>query len=178
MTNPITIFLLFVLVNSSSGATLQQYSDGDVMIPSPIMDANSTDAFACVIKTYPRPFPSRLAIFGHTSIMVSFGNGTLVTASLTGKVGQPDNCYQDNLLVNRNCRYHKGLEVTINKCAYLNESTLADLIVSIQETHVDNFQKSYSLLDWNCVIWATETWNLLGLPTIDWHIFPIPHLVW
>lgn len=172
-----TIFLLFVLVSSSFGATLQQYSDGDATLPLSFK-TDSAHAIACVVTTYPRGFPSHLSVFGHTTIMVKHRNGTLDTASLTGKIGQPYNCNQDNLLVNRKCVYHKGLEVTINKCAYINDSTLANLLFFMQETRDDTFQNDYSLFNWNCVIWTTQTWNLLGLPSINWHIFPIPHLVW
>ena len=168
---------LFVLVNGAAAATILDYNDGNATLPLSFK-ADSTDAIACIVTTYPRSFPSHLSVFGHMSLMIHHKNGTLETAGLTGKVGQPNDCMQDNLLVNRNCKFHKGLDVTFNKCEYINDSTLAELSTSFRETHVDSFQKKYSLLNWNCVIWATEAWNLLGLPKVDYHLFPIPHLVW
>jgi hypothetical protein len=164
-------------MNVAVAATIQDYDDGKATLPLS-RDTDSTYAIACVITTYPRPFPSHLAVFGHMSLMIQHRNGTLVTAGLTGKVGQPNDCIQDNLLVNRKCEFHKGLDVTFNKCEYINNSALAELSTSFRETHADSFQKEYSLFDWNCVIWATQTWSLLGLPKLDYHLFPIPHLVW
>ena len=170
-------FLLFVLMNGSTASTIIDYDNGKATLPLSFK-TDSPDAIACVITTYPRPFPSHIALFGHMSLMIQHRNGTLETASLTGKVGQPNDCMQDNLLVNRKCKFHKSLDVTFNKCEYINDSTLAELSASFRETHPDSFQKEYSLLNWNCVIWATQTWNLLDLPKIDYHLFPIPHLVW
>ena len=171
------ILLFFVLVNGSTVSTIQDYKDGNATLPMSF-SADSSDAIACVITTYPRLLPSYIAVVGHMSILVQSRDGTLETAGLTGKVGQPNDCMQDNLLVNRNCKFHKGLDVTFNKCEYINDSTLAELSTSFRETHVDSFQKEYSLLNWNCVIWATQTWNLLGLPKIDYYLIPIPRLVW
>jgi len=171
------LLFLFVLVNGAAAATILDYNDGKATLPLSFK-ADSEDAVACIVTTYPRPFPSHLAIFGHMTILVQHRNGTLETGGLTGKVGQPNDCVQDNLLVNRKCEFHKGLDVTFNKCEYINDSTLAELSTSFRETHADSFQKEYSLLNWNCVIWATQTWSLLGLPKVDYHLFPIPHLVW
>ena len=171
------ILLLFVLVNGAAAATIRDYSDGKATLTLSFK-TDSEDAVVCIVTTYPRPFPSHLAVLGHMSILVQHKNGTLETASLTGKVGQPNDCVQDNLLVNSKCELHKGLDVTFNKCEYINDSTLAELSTLFRETHADSFQKEYSLLSWNCVIWATQTWSIIGLPKVDYHIFPIPHLVW
>lgn len=172
-----TLLFPFVLLNGAAAATIQDYNDGKATLPLSF-NVDSTDAVACIVTTYPRPFPSHLSVFGHMSLMVQHRNGTLETASLTGKVGQPTDCMQDNLLVNRKCKFHKDLEVTLNKCEFINDPTLAELSTLFRETQTDSFQNEYSLLNWNCVIWTTQTWNLIGLPNIDYHLFPIPHLVW
>lgn len=164
-------------MNGSVASTIQDYNDGKATLPLSFK-ADSTDAIACIVTTYPRPFPSLLSVIGHMSLMIQHRNGTLETAGLTGKVGQPNDCVQDNLLVNRKCEFHKGLDVAFNKCEYINDSTHVELSASFRETHPDSFQKEYSLLNWNCVIWATHTWTIIGLPIVDYHLFPIPHLVW
>ena len=172
--------LLFVLVNVASAATILDYNDGKATLPLSFK-ADSPDAVACLITTFPRPFPSHLSVFGHMSILLQHRNGTLETAGLTGKVGHPGGkCVQDNFLVNRKCELHKGLDVTFNKCGYVNDSSLVELSASFRETHDDSFQKQYSLFSWNCVVWAIQTWSLYGLPKVGFHILPfgVPILVW
>ena len=171
-----SVLVLLIALLACAGAkpmTVAKIQTTEMPLP---LQANSTHQVVCLAKTYPRPFPAMFWFTGHTTIILDQGNGTVITAGLTGKPGQPKSCFADNLLVNRNCKYHKNIPVIIQKCSHISGNQVVKLMDSIVKTHDEDFQKGYSLLFWNCVIWASETWNSLGLPTVSW-VLPIPDFI-
>ena len=141
------------------------------LVPLPL-EANTTHSVVCIGITWPR-----LTLWlGHSTFVFKHINGTIGTAGHTGKVGQPESCIADNLLVNKKCVYHKNIPIVIQKCGYITGNQLIKLQDAIIETHSKEFQKSYNLFSWNCVIWAADTWNSLGLQPVSW-ILPIPYFL-
>ena len=125
-----------------------------------------------------------LAITGHTTLILQYAtNWSIVTAGLTGKKKIPRNCIADNFLVNSNCEYHQypPTPVTVYRknCAHIGKKKLEMLSAEMHKTLSPEFQGKYNMLTWNCVNWALNTWNSLGLPVkigFPWFA-PIPRFL-
>lgn len=132
----------------------------------------------CIMQTQPQRGWWIARLLGHVSLILVTSEGAIKTAGLSGKLRDPPaGCYADAMLVNRNCSYHSGLKMKVHHCARL--ATPAQWRVAttkFAETLRVDFQRTYSLLRWNCVSWAVEAWNAIGLSKVACAV-PIPALI-